>query len=239
MADAVPTGPVGRALAWLGGAAFVASLGVFAWCYAVRYSQPGAGAVSGVRGAIAANVALFTIFALHHSVMARTGAKRWLTRYIPQALERTAYVWVGSLLFAWTCLAWQTVPGVLYRLEGPARFACMGLQLLGAWLTVRSAAVVDVLELGGIKQAMGWPTAPALKIVGPYYLVRHPIYLGWTVITFGTPTMTATKLTFAVVSTLYLVVAIPFEERSLVDAFGDQYRAYKGRVRWRMVPFIY
>lgn len=239
MPDPAPTGRVGRALAWLGGGVFVASLGLFAWCYAVRYSRLEADPAAGRAGAIATNLALFTVFALHHSVMARAGAKRWLTRHIPPALERTTYVWLGSLLFAWTCLAWQTVPGLLYRIQGPARYVCVGLQLIGGWLTFRSAGVIDALELAGIRQAMGWPTVPTFKVIGPYHLVRHPIYLGWIVITFGTPTMTATTLTFAIISTLYLAVAIPFEERSLVETFGDEYRAYQARVRWRMVPWIY
>ena len=51
--------------------------------------------------------------------------------------------------------------------------------------------------------------------------------------------MTADRFVFAVMSTSYLVVAIPWEERSLERAFGEAYRRYKARVRWRVIPFIY
>jgi protein-S-isoprenylcysteine O-methyltransferase Ste14 len=57
--------------------------------------------------------------------------------------------------------------------------------------------------------------------------------------TLGTPLMTGTRLSFAATSTLYLLLAIPFEERSLEDTFGEAYRAYRQRVRWRMLPGLY
>jgi protein-S-isoprenylcysteine O-methyltransferase Ste14 len=76
-------------------------------------------------------------------------------------------------------------------------------------------------------------------VIGPYHLVRHPIYLGWALMTFGAPTMTGTRLAFAVISTAYLALAVPFEERSLVEAFGDEYLEYQRRVRWRMIPGLY
>jgi protein-S-isoprenylcysteine O-methyltransferase Ste14 len=234
-----PAGPLGRLLAWLGGGAFVASLALFAWCYAVRFST-----VSSTEGAAVAtplgwNLVLFAAFAMHHSVMARTGAKRWISRLLPASLERSAYVWSGSLLFAMTCLGWREIPGLIYRLDAPWTYGCVAAQLTGVWMTLHGAGVIDVLELAGIRQAMGWVAAPRFKVIGPYHLVRHPIYLGWVLITFGTPTMTATKLAFAIISTTYLAIAIPLEERSLVEVFGEQYQEYQRRVRWKMVPGIY
>lgn len=229
---------MGRLAAWLGGGAFVLSLAIFGWCYAVRFST-GSGDAGSVPSATAWNVMLFTVFALHHSAMARSGAKRWLTRIVPATLERSLYVWIGSALFATTCLAWQRIPGLLYDGRGAGAVAGFGAQLLGVYLTLRAASVIDVLELAGIAQAMGWPVAPRFKVIGPYHVVRHPIYLGWVLMTFGSPTMTATRLVFAIVSTLYLAIAIPFEERSLVEVFGDEYRRYQQRVRWRMLPGLY
>ena len=76
-------------------------------------------------------------------------------------------------------------------------------------------------------------------MIGPYRWVRHPIYLGWLLLVFGVPHMTATRLAFAAISSAYLVVAIPFEERSLVETFGDEYRRYQQAVRWRLVPGVW
>ena len=69
--------------------------------------------------------------------------------------------------------------------------------------------------------------------------MRHPIYFGWVLMVFGAPTMTASRLLFATISTLYLVIAIPFEERSLGEEFGTAYADYQERVRWRLVPGVW
>jgi protein-S-isoprenylcysteine O-methyltransferase Ste14 len=56
---------------------------------------------------------------------------------------------------------------------------------------------------------------------------------------FGAPAMTTGRLLFAAVSTAYLIVAIPIEERSLVAEFGQAYRDYQKQVRWRLVPGVW
>ena len=75
--------------------------------------------------------------------------------------------------------------------------------------------MIDPLELAGIRQVFGRVRPPAFTVFGPYRLVRHPIYFGWALMTFGTPLMTGTRLSFAVISTAYLMLAIPFEERGV------------------------
>jgi methanethiol S-methyltransferase len=239
---AAPAPPAGRALAWLGAGAFVVSLAYFAYAYVVvfgRVTRPAPEGLAEVAGPAVANLALFSVFALHHSVMARTGAKQWLSRRLPPSLERTSYVWISSVLFLWTCAWWQEVPGVAWTLPWPWSLAGRAAQLAGAWLTLRSAGVLDIWDLSGIRQAHGHPVRPQFKVVGPYHWVRHPIYFGWVLLTFGTPEMTATRLTFALISSAYLAVAVPFEERTLVEVFGEEYRQYQRRVRWRMLPGIY
>jgi methanethiol S-methyltransferase len=235
-------GPLGRALAWLGGAAFIASLSVFAWSYAVRFGRPPPrvpAALADIAWPAAWDLLLFSAFALHHSVMARSGAKRWLMARIPPNLERSVYVWVSSMLFALTCVLWRTVPVELYALTAAEHALAVLVQLTGVWVTLRAAAIIDPLDLAGIRQALGTQQPARFQVIGPYHLVRHPIYLGWVLITFGTPTMTGTRLWFAVVSSAYLALAVPFEERSLLETFGEEYKAYQTRVRWRMIPGIY
>jgi protein-S-isoprenylcysteine O-methyltransferase Ste14 len=232
-------GPIAQAAAWLGGGVFVASLAWFGWSYFVRFGRTSPSARVDTATALAINTLLFTVFALHHSVMARTGAKRWLTRIVPPALERSTYVWIASAIFILTCAWWREIPAVLYDVQWPWQGACRALQLWGVWLTLRAAGVLDPLELAGIRQVLGRVRPSTFKVFGPYLLVRHPIYLGWALMTFGTPLMNGTRLSFAVISTVYLMVAVPFEERSLIEAFGDNYRLYRARVRWRMFPGLY
>jgi protein-S-isoprenylcysteine O-methyltransferase Ste14 len=112
---------------------------------------------------------------------------------------------------------------------------------LGLVFTAGGARVLDALDLAGIRQTLSpRPGTPAaIRVVWPFTVVRHPIYLGWALIVFGTPTMTLDRLVWAIVTTGYLVIAIPWEERSLSASAGPAYRAYQQQVRWRLVPGVY
>ena len=196
---------------------------------------------------IAIDLALFTAFALHHSIFARLGVKRWLANRLPAHLERTAYVWISSLLFTLTYLAWQPVPGRLWLVTGPLGVALTVLPIVGVVLTLHAARGLDVLDLAGVRQGLrpaaastGRPAADTPLIrTGLYGLVRHPIYLGWVCLVWPTAEMTGTRLAFAAISTVYLAIAIPFEERGLRETFGRAYDDYRRDVRWRLLPFIY
>lgn len=229
-----------RAFAWTGGALFVAALLFFAYSYGVRFGRvPAAPPPGGTAGAIGLDLLLFAAFTVHHSAMARTGVKRWLATRFPPAHERSLYVWIASLLFLIVCAAWQPLPGLVYEAEGPIAWLLRLAQLAGIAVTIGGVRRLDPLELAGIRQVYGEVTAPAFTVAGPYRWVRHPVYLGWLLMVFGAPAMTATRLTFAIVSSAYLVVAIPWEERSLIGEFGERYRAYQREVRWRMIPGVY
>lgn len=229
---------VRKAFAWTGALLFLLSLLSFVVVYGWRLRVPAPGPAAAAWRDALDNLLLFTIFALHHSVMARTGAKAWITRLVPPELERSVYVWIASLLFLIVCWLWQPLPGVVWEVRPPASFALILVQLLGVVLTLRAARLVGVWDLAGVKQPDH--TRPVeFTTTGPFGLVRHPIYLGWVVIVFATPVMTTSRLLFAVISTAYLVAAIPLEERSLVEAFGDKYRAYQHRMRWRLIPGVW
>jgi protein-S-isoprenylcysteine O-methyltransferase Ste14 len=226
-----------QAFAWLGGALFVFALARYVWFFHTLATPATEGGPVGA--AILWNIALFTLFAAHHSGMARSGAKAWIARTLPPALERSAYVWVASTLFIAVCLGWQRVPGQLYALTPPAAWLGWAVQGAGVVFTVAGARVLDALDLAGIRQTQT-PTAPSpIRMVWPFTLVRHPIYLGWALIVFGAPTMTVDRFVWATVSTIYLVIAIPWEERSLSAAAGPAYQAYQKQVRWRLVPGVY
>jgi methanethiol S-methyltransferase len=221
-----------RAFVWIGGALFVTALAWCVWWYffAAGRSAPFAGA-----GAVAVDAALFTVFALHHSVFARETAKRWLDR-IPPDLIRSVYVYAASLLLIVVCAAWRPIGGDLYRAAPILEPAFVGLQLAGLLVIARAVSAIDPLELAGIRTAA---SRDALQTSGVYRLVRHPVYLGWVMVVFGTSHLTGDRLAFAALSTTYLMLAVPWEERSLVRAFGEDYVRYQRTVRWRIVPFIY
>jgi protein-S-isoprenylcysteine O-methyltransferase Ste14 len=235
--------PLGRAFAVSGGVVFVLSLlyGVY------RYVE--FGSLEWRRQASSAldfwwpttvNVALFTLFAIHHSVFARAGLKARVSALVSPALERAVYVWIASLLFIAILAAWRPVPGVVWSVPAAASLGLAALQAAGFVLTIGGAARLDVLDLAGVKQAFGIATTRAGLIDnGVYGLVRHPIYLGWVLLVWPAAVMNGSRLVFAATSTLYLLVAIPIEERELRRSLGHAYDDYARRVRWRIVPFVY
>ena len=122
-------------------------------------------------------------------------------------------------------------------MTGQAAWAFAAVQLCGLWLIAAAVRGLDPLELAGIRPLSR--EVGALKVTGPYGIVRHPLYFGWVLMVFGAAHMTGDRLAFAVMTTIYLVVAVPWEEQALVRAFGDGYARYRRTVRWRIVPFIY
>jgi len=222
-----------RAFVWTGGALFVTSLSSCAWSYLVLFGRP---LLFAGWTPVALDAALITIFALHHSLFAREPVKAWLARSIPAAVLRSTYVWIASLLLMLVSAAWQPIGGEVYSARGLLAIALIAVQIVGLSITARGVARIDPLELAGIRAEA---QTQGLQVAGPYRWVRHPLYFGWALMVFGAAHMTGDRLAFATITTCYLIVAIPWEERSLQQSFGDSYRRYMGDVRWRMIPFIY
>jgi methanethiol S-methyltransferase len=206
-----------------------------AYC-AYSYAFPWGRTLPFAPTSIAADLALFTVFALHHSLFAREAVKRLTARVLPDALVRSVYVWLASLLLVAVCAAWRPVGAEVYHHTGALAIVHSIVQLAGAIIIVQTVRLIDPLELAGIRLHSD---AEALQIVGPYRWVRHPIYAGWLLLTFGAAYMTGDRLTFATISTLYLLIAMPFEERSLRKSFGEKYDEYRQLVPYRLVPFVY
>jgi len=220
------------AFVWLGGAMFVGSLAFCAYTFAITWA-----AVAPLHPpAIAVDAVLFGVFALHHSLFARDPVRRWLSAVVPEPMLRSVYVWLASALLILVCAAWQPVGGEVYRHSGVSAAVHALVQLFGVLLIVFGVRVIDPLDLAGIRQH---PGPASLQIIGPYHWIRHPLYAGWVLLTFGAAHMTGDRLAFAAISTFYLLIAMPFEERSLRMSFGAEYDEYRRRVRYRIVPYVY
>ena len=222
-----------RSFVWLGGALFVAALAASLYEFVIGWAESGPTLTV---ESVGWNVALFAAFAAHHSLFARESAKRTIERLVPQSLVRSLYVWTASLLLLTVLVLWRPIGGDVYRTRGWVALSLLVVQLGGIGLIARSVAMIDPLELAGIRAR---PRREGLQVAGPYRLVRHPVYLGWILALFGAPHMTGDRLTFAVVTAIYLFAAIPWEERSLCAEFGDEYVRYQGMVRWRILPYVF
>jgi methanethiol S-methyltransferase len=182
------------------------------------------------------NVLLLGVFAIQHSVMARPAFKRWWTRIVPPAAERSTFVLLASLALLFMVLEWRPLPGTVWDLSGSSAGALLhGIYALGWGLVLVATFQIDHFELFGLKQA--WQSlsgraapTPAFRTPLFYRHVRHPIYLGFLLGFWGTPVMSAGHLLFAAVTSAYILIGIRFEERDLLAQFGQRYRSYRQQV---------
>lgn len=224
-----------------GTTSYAITLGIFAYAagFIGNFGVPKAmdsGREAPLAQAIAIDALLLGVFAIQHSVMARGGFKRWLTRFIPQAAERSTYVLASNVLMILLFWLWQPIGGTVWNVEDSSvRAVLYGIYAAGWALLLFVTFLINHFDLFGMRQVWHFLRGremPPLKFVtpGPYKLVRHPLYVGWFTIFWATPTMTAAHLLFAVLTTAYILVAIQFEERDLVTVHGQAYAEYRKRV---------
>jgi protein-S-isoprenylcysteine O-methyltransferase Ste14 len=185
--------------------------------------------------ALVVDLALLTLFAVQHSVMARPAFKRWWTRFVPEAAERSTYVLFATSALVLLMALWRPLPAVVWAARGGVAMAVLAI-FWGGWIVLLiSTFLISHFELFGLKQAIGGRGAhagegtPVLRTPFFYRVVRHPIYLGFVLAFWAAPVMTVGHLVFALASTGYILVGIALEERDLVATFGQAYRDYRQR----------
>jgi protein-S-isoprenylcysteine O-methyltransferase Ste14 len=186
--------------------------------------------------AILIDTLLLSLFAIQHSVMARQWFKRAWTKIVPAPVERSTYVLLASLVLQLLFWQWRPMRDVVWDVENATgRVVLQGLFWIGWGGVLVSTYLVDHFGLFGLKQVINFlrgkpEEAPTFKTPALYKLVRHPLYLGFIVAFWSTPTMTLGHLFFSAVCTAYILVAIQFEERDLIHFYGDTYRHYRSQV---------
>jgi len=192
--------------------------------------------------ALLVNLLLMSLFAVQHSVMARKEFKQWWTQYVPKSVERSTYVLLASLALLLLFWQWRPIPAVIWQIADPQIAMTVTALSLTGWVLVFTATfLINHFELFGLHQVVNnlvGRDMPAAGFRTPvlYKVVRHPIYLGFIIAFWVTPTMTAGHMLFAAVTTAYIFVGILLEERDLVELFGDEYRRYRERVAM-LVPW--
>jgi len=195
----------------------------------------------GVGQAIAVNIALLAVFALQHSIMARPAFKRWWTRFVPLAAERSTYVLFSSLALILLFWLWQPIGAVVWQVDRTAGQVLLYAGYASGWILLLTATfLINHFDLFGLRQAWlyfrGRPyTEIAFRTPSLYKIVRHPLYVGWLLIFWCTPTMTAAHLLFALMTTAYILIGMRLEERDLTRAFPE-YESYRRKVP-ALIPF--
>ncbi len=185
---------------------------------------------------LAVDLLLLSLFAVQHSVMARAQFKRLWTQFVPPSIERSTYVLFTTLALALLCWQWRPMTSSVWRVEDPViASAVVWISFIGWLVALLSTFLINHFELFGLQQVFSNMTgrampAPRLRTPLFYKFVRHPLYLGFIIAFWATPTMTLGHLLFAAVTTIYIMLGILLEERDLIEVFGDDYRRYRERV---------
>ena len=200
---------------------------------------------SGVPGApmpsLLIDAVLLSIFAVQHSLMARPAFKRGWTRIVPPSVERSTYVLASSLALLLIYWQWRPLPEAVWSVTNPRAVTLLEVLFWAGWgIVLVSTFLLDHFELFGLRQVWArarGETVPSAQFRTPlfYKVVRHPIYMGFTIAFWSAAVMSQGHLLFAIATTSYMLVGIFLEERDLVAHFGETYVAYRRRV-WMIVP---
>jgi protein-S-isoprenylcysteine O-methyltransferase Ste14 len=182
------------------------------------------------------DVALIALFGLQHSVMARPKFKARWTRIVPPPAERSVYVLAASIALMILFLGWRPIGAIVWSVTNPLLVDLLWVVFWIGWLTVLvTTFLINHFELFGLQQA--WLNFRGQEAAKPefrqplfYKWVRHPLYLGFFLAFWAAPEMTAGHFLLAVGVSVYMLIAIRYEERDLTDLFGDEYRNYRSGV---------
>lgn len=199
------------------------------------------GTQTSIANAVIINLVLLSLFALQHSIMARQTFKKWLTQYIPKAAERSTYVLLSSLILLLLYWQWRPMTGTVWEIENQVLSFIIYVIYAAGWVIVfLSTFMINHFELFGLKHVYQnlqdkEISYEPFQVRYFYKFVRHPIILGFIIAFWATPVMTTGHLLFAVVTTLYMIIAVKFlEERDLRRIHGEKYEEYQ-----RKVPMIF
>ncbi len=194
------------------------------------------GIVSSISEALVIDIALIALFGFQHSIMARQGFKRRWTRVVPWPIERSVFVIFASLALIILFAYWRPIAGDVWNVSNPLGRTVLWTLFAAGWgIVLLSTFLINHFELFGLQQA--WlhlrgrePAHPVFHQPLFYKWVRHPLYLGFFLAFWATPHMTNGHLLLSAGMSLFMLIAIRYEERDLVALFGAQYVEYRARV---------
>jgi methanethiol S-methyltransferase len=182
------------------------------------------------------DIALIALFGLQHSVMARPAFKARWTRIVPPPIERSVFVLAASIALMILFIGWHPIDAIVWNVGNPVLRDLIWLAFWIGWVTVLvSTFLINHFELFGLQQAWfhlrGRDAAkPELRQPFFYRWVAHPLYSGFFLAFWAAPEMTAGHLLLAVGVSIYMLIAIRYEERDLTGLFGEDYRRYRSGV---------
>jgi methanethiol S-methyltransferase len=191
--------------------------------------------------ALLLDACLSVFFFSQHSIMIRRTFRERLAGFMPDEYYSAFYALVSGMALSAVMLLWQRIPdplisagGISYWLLRIMFFVCMA----GFHWGVSSLETFDALGIKKIQRHLRdrKPKPMPLTATGAYRWVRHPLYFFMLLMIWSCPVLTADRLLFNVIWSIWIVAATMLEERDLVHEFGDRYRTYQTQVPM-IVPY--
>ncbi|RJP39805.1 MAG: isoprenylcysteine carboxylmethyltransferase family protein [Desulfobacteraceae bacterium] len=189
----------------------------------------------GHAGKLIFNAFLSLLFFAQHSGMLRKGFRARLEKYIGTPFLGAVFTIASGVVLLVVLIFWQQTPPLLFSAQEIGRWLMRGLYFLmiaafawGGW----SLQPFDPMGLSAVVNRLRGrsPAPPQLSIRGPYRWVRHPLYLFSILMIWSCPDITADRLLFNVMWTVWIIAGAFLEERDLAACFGEAYRQYQRNV---------
>lgn len=201
-----------------------------------------------IAGEILLIISAFALFGFLHSFLASTAVKKKIAEKAGSliAFYRVAYNLTSVVFFV---VMYELLPhpdNIIYDLPTPWDLIILIPQFASVGGFLWTLKFFSGQEFLGISQVMryfrgGYDTSElderlTLHIEGPYKFSRHPLYLFSILFLLFRPVMDIFYLTFFLCIVAYFYAGSFFEEKKLIEKFGDEYAEYRKRVP-RIFPF--
>jgi methanethiol S-methyltransferase len=186
-------------------------------------------------------VILWLLFFISHSFFAATGVKNYFAKTIGNAFKyyRFAYSLLSLILLV-------LIIGQLFLSESDIIFngntvtQVVGITLLLAGLYIMYSVFLKIDFFSFIGMSARDESPSGLITEGWYKVVRHPLYWGTLLFLMGIFFLKPTFMVFVsvVLSVIYIIIGIEFEEKKLRENLGKPYIDYAFNKK-KFIPFVY
>lgn len=185
------------------------------------------------------NIRYFILFCFLHSLLARAPMKNLIQGFIPPQAIRAFYMILTGITLFFVTISWQHTELYVWQLR-ISHPILINLASLGIFWSLHFYIFMRISrwalpEMLGFTQldmqakdvALYDDRSPVFEKEGIFRWVRHPTYTLMLAMIFVTPILSLDRLWLTVMMCIYFAIAIPLQEKALVQRFGESYIKYK------------
>lgn len=196
---------------------------------------------------VAVTVILISVFCISHSILASNKVKKLFKNRFGNliALYRIGYNIISVISFVIIYISLPRIDITLYNLSNPYDLIILFFRLLSLIGFIWSARYFSPGEFIGWSQIKRFRAgnydsndldeSSTLRIEGPYEYSRHPVYFFSIMFLVMRPVMTLTYFIIVVIFVVYFYIGSVFEEKRLIEKYGEAYTRYQKFVP-RIIP---